>query len=164
MNYLQIIADKILDKQQLVEKKGLFESRKTVFTNGCFDILHQGHVDYLAQAATLGDILIIGLNSDRSVKKLKGEGRPINSEMARAKLLAALFFVDYIIIFEEDTPYNLIQEIKPNVLVKASDYSVNTIVGADLVRAMGGEVAIIPFTPDFSSTSILGKIKKNATE
>ena len=132
---------------------------KVVFTNGVFDVLHIGHVTYLAKAAELGDKLIIGLNSDASVKRIKGESRPINNEANRAALLAALFFVDAIVIFGEDTPLNLISTLLPDILVKGADYTVENIVGAKEVLANGGEVKTIDFVDGHSSTSIIEKLK-----
>lgn len=141
---------------------------KVVFTNGCFDILHQGHVTYLAQAAGLGNRLIIGLNTDTSVKRQgKGEERPVNPEHARAMVLAALGFVDLVVLFDGDTPLDLISTLKPDVLVKGADYDPEQkdasardyIVGSDIVRAYGGQVAAIPLVEGFSTTSILGKLK-----
>lgn len=131
---------------------------KIVFTNGCFDILHAGHVDYLFNAAQLGDILVVGLNTDNSVKRLKGENRPINKEYDRATLLASLYFVDYVVMFDEDTPLELIKKIKPQVLVKGGDYKVEDVVGADFVKKSGGEVIILPFKDGYSSSSIISKI------
>lgn len=144
-------------------------SKKVVFTNGCFDILHKGHVTYLAQAAEHGNRLILGLNTDASVKRQgKSDDRPINDENARATVLAALSFVDLIVLFDEDTPIDLIREFKPNVLAKGADYdptetdssSTKYIVGSDLVRENGGEVVAIPLVDGFSTTSILEKLKK----
>lgn len=132
---------------------------KVVFTNGVFDLLHIGHITYLAKAAELGDKLVIGLNSDISVKRIKGESRPINSENNRAALLAALFFVDAVVLFEEDTPLNLITALMPDVLVKGADYTIENVVGAKEVMANGGEVKTISFVEGHSSTSIIQKIK-----
>jgi D-beta-D-heptose 7-phosphate kinase/D-beta-D-heptose 1-phosphate adenosyltransferase len=132
-----------------------------VFTNGCFDILHAGHVHYLNAAKKLGDILIVGLNSDASVRRLKGPERPVNSESDRAAVLAALRCVDYITIFNEDTPYELISTIMPDILVKGGDYTPENVVGADLVRKNGGIVQILPFVPGKSSTAIINRIKQN---
>ncbi len=134
--------------------------KKIVFTNGCFDILHAGHVEYLRKAKALGDCLVIGVNSDASIKRLKGESRPVNSLSDRIVLLSALEFVDYVIAFEEDTPYELIQAIKPNILVKGGDYQVKDIVGADLVKENGGSVMTIPLVEGRSTTGIIKKIKK----
>jgi rfaE bifunctional protein nucleotidyltransferase chain/domain len=136
-----------------------FLEKKIVFTNGVFDILHTGHVDYLSKARDLGDFLIVGLNSDSSVKRLnKGPERPINNEQARAVVLGALECVDAIVIFDEDTPYNLIKEIQPDVLVKGSDYEIEKIVGYDIVIAKGGEVKTITLSEGFSTTNVINKI------
>ncbi len=132
---------------------------KVVFTNGVFDLLHLGHVTYLAKAADLGDKLIIGLNTDASVKRLKGEGRPINDQNNRAALLASLFFVDTVVLFEDDTPRDLIAQLLPDVLVKGADYSVEQIAGAKEVLANGGEVKTITLVDGYSSTSIINRIK-----
>jgi rfaE bifunctional protein nucleotidyltransferase chain/domain len=135
------------------------EGKKVVFTNGVFDLLHIGHITYLAKAAELGDKLIIGLNADSSVKRIKGEGRPVNDQNSRATLLAALFFVDAIVVFEEDTPRDLITTLLPDILVKGADYTVENIVGAKEVIANGGEVKTITFVEGYSSTSIIQKIR-----
>ncbi len=136
------------------------EGKKVVFTNGVFDLLHIGHVTYLAKAAELGDKLIIGLNADSSVRRIKGESRPVNDQSSRAALLAALFFVDGVVIFEEDTPLELITALMPDVLVKGADYSIENIVGGKEVIANGGEVKTIQFVEGYSSTSIINKIKE----
>ena len=135
------------------KSKGL----KIVFTNGCFDLLHKGHLDLLNESSKYGDILIIGLNSDSSVKKLKGASRPVVDEMKRSQELMALKYVDHVIIFKQLTPRKLISELKPDVLVKGGDYDLNKIVGADEVISNGGIVKIIPLTPGFSTTSIIEK-------
>jgi D-beta-D-heptose 7-phosphate kinase/D-beta-D-heptose 1-phosphate adenosyltransferase len=132
---------------------------KMVFTNGCFDILHKGHILYLSSAAELGDYLVIGLNSDNSVKRLKGKDRPFQDEESRALILASLSFVDHVIIFDEDTPHELIDKVKPDVLVKGGDYKAEEIVGYDLVTARGGEVRIIEFVEGQSSSRIINKLK-----
>jgi rfaE bifunctional protein nucleotidyltransferase chain/domain len=132
---------------------------KIVFTNGVFDLLHIGHITYMAKAADLGNRLIIGLNSDKSVKKLKGENRPVNNQINRAILLASIFFVDAIVLFEEDTPLNLISFLMPNILVKGADYEIEKIVGAKEVIANGGEVKTIDFIEGHSSSAIIEKIK-----
>ncbi len=134
-------------------------SDKVAFTNGCFDILHLGHLDYLGKAADLGDKLIIGLNTDASVQRLKGPSRPINNQEARAQMLAALSFVDAVILFNEDTPYELIKTIQPDVLVKGADYSVKEIVGHDIVLAKGGEVIPIDLLEGYSTTDIIEKLQ-----
>lgn len=133
--------------------------QKIVFTNGCFDVLHFGHVHYLLQAKKLGDILVIGLNSDDSVRRLKGPTRPINGENERALVLAALVCVDYVTLFEEDTPEELIKVVRPDVLVKGGDYTLDNIVGAEFVTQNGGIVTTIPFVEGFSSTRIIEKLK-----
>ena len=133
-------------------------NKKIVFTNGCFDVIHFGHVDYLSKARNLGDFLVIGLNSDASVKRLKGDSRPINEEHARAFVLAAMEFVDAVVVFEEDTPKNIIEDIIPDVLVKGGDYDIKNIVGADLVLANGGSVELMKFVDGFSSSKIIKKL------
>lgn len=137
------------------QKKG----KRIVFTNGCFDILHRGHVTYLNQARDLGDLLIVGINSDESVKRLKGPERPVNMLEDRAYVLSALKSVDYVIPFEEDTPLNLINLIMPDILVKGGDYTIDRIVGAQEVLAHGGRVEIIPFVPGKSTSAIIDTIK-----
>ncbi len=132
---------------------------EVVFTNGCFDILHLGHVDYLEKARALGTKLIVGLNSDPSVTKLKGPSRPVNPEYARARLLAALSFVDAVVVFGEETPLELITFLLPSVLVKGSDYSVENIVGAEVVRQHGGTVKTIDLVEGYSTTKIIEKVK-----
>ena len=141
-------------------KKIKAERRKIVFTNGCFDLLHVGHIRYLSQAKKLGDFLIIGLNSDRSVKKLKGKDRPINSFEDRATLLSAINSVDLVIKFEEQTPENLIKDIAPDVLVKGGDYNIEDIVGYQIVIQNGGQVKTLSFYDSYSSTNYINKINK----
>ena len=141
-------------------KKIKAERKKIVFTNGCFDLLHVGHIRYLFQAKKLGDFLIIGLNSDRSVKKLKGKDRPINSFEDRATLLSALNSVDLVIKFEEQTPENLIKDIVPDVLVKGGDYNIEDIVGYQTVMQNGGQVKTLSFYDGYSSTNYIDKINK----
>ena len=163
MDYLKFIESKVLDSDSL--KKTLahwrFEQSKVVFTNGCFDLLHSGHLQYLAQAKNLGDKLIIGLNSDASTKRLKGAHRPINDEKSRSLMLAALAFVDAVITFEEDTPLQLIKIVQPDILVKGGDYVIENIVGYDIVQQNGGLVTILPFLEGYSTTNIEEKIKRN---
>lgn len=132
--------------------------QKIVFTNGCFDIIHYGHVQYLQKAKAKGNILIVGLNSDESVKRLKGKKRPINCQNDRAGILAEFKSVDYIVIFNEDTPLNLIKNIHPDILVKGADWSNKTIIGADIVKNCGGKVLTIPYLKNRSTSSILKKI------
>jgi D-glycero-beta-D-manno-heptose 1-phosphate adenylyltransferase len=150
----KILAGDSLDRWLAVAR---FKRRSIVFTNGCFDILHRGHVLYLAQAAGLGDLLIIGLNTDASVKKLKGPSRPYQDEESRALILASLGFVSAVVLFDEETPANLIKRIQPHYLVKGGDYKVEEIVGNDIVRAYGGHVITLPLVEGFSSTSIIEK-------
>jgi D-glycero-beta-D-manno-heptose 1-phosphate adenylyltransferase len=137
-----------------------FHGKKIVFTNGCFDILHLGHIDYLSKAADYGDILIIGLNTDHSVRGLKGAGRPLNNEQARAQILASLFFVSAVIFFDEPTPYELIKKVQPDILVKGSDYRAEDIVGYDIVKAKGGEVVTIDFLEGYSTTGIIKRLNE----
>ena len=134
--------------------------KKVVFTNGCFDILHSGHIRYLDQAKKLGDILVIGINSDKSVKKLKGPSRPVNNQDDRAKVVSALRSVDFVTIFTEDTPEKLIKKLKPDVLVKGGDWKVKDIVGGDFVMSLGGKVKSLPFVKGRSTSSVLQKIAK----
>lgn len=132
--------------------------KRVVFTNGCFDILHLGHVTYLEKARKLGDALVVGLNSDASVRAIKGRGRPINKEADRAAVLAALYFVDYVSIFKEPTPEKLIRALRPDIIVKGSDWKTADIVGADFVRAYGGRVARIPLVKGRSTTAMIEKM------
>lgn len=139
-----------------------FKDNKIVFTNGCFDILHKGHVTYLAQAADLGDILIVGLNSDASVKKLKkGDNRPIQDQDSRALILASLHYISAVVLFDEDTPAELIKQVKPDVLVKGGDWKPEQIAGYDTVKANGGEVVVIDYLPGYSTTAIEQKIRNS---
>ena len=132
-----------------------------VFTNGCFDLLHRGHTDYLAQSAGLGTRLVVGLNTDASVGRLKGTDRPLVDEQSRALVLASLLVVDAVVLFDEDTPYELIGKIKPQVLVKGNDYQIEEIAGFDLVLAAGGRVETIPLTEGFSSSALMEKIRNS---
>lgn len=145
------LASDLADKRQ---------GRKVVFTNGCFDILHVGHVRYLQEARAQGDLLVVGLNTDESVKRLKGPDRPLNNEEARAEVLAALGCVDYVTLFNEETPAELIHVVKPEVLVKGGDYTIDKIVGAAFVMSYGGEVKALQFVDGFSTTSIIKKMQK----
>lgn len=166
MKPFEIIHSKILSTDNLQRMLAYwhFKEMKIVFTNGCFDILHAGHIEYLAKAASEGDIMIIGLNSDISVRKLKGNHRPINDENARALIMASLNFVSAVVIFNEDTPYNLIQLIQPDILIKGSDYKPEDIVGYNILKAKGGEVKTIDLVPGYSTTSIEQKIFKSLSE
>mgnify|MGYP001209606335 CR=1 FL=1 len=155
------ISSKLINSEEAKKKIAHWRLKKDhiVFTNGCFDILHRGHLEYLANSADLGNKLIIGLNSDDSVKKIKGDSRPINDQISRSFALAALGFIDAIVIFDEETPEELIKALQPDVLVKGSDYSENEIVGSAFVKKNGGEVKTIPLTEGFSTTNIIEKIK-----
>jgi D-beta-D-heptose 7-phosphate kinase/D-beta-D-heptose 1-phosphate adenosyltransferase len=133
------------------------KAHKLVFTNGCFDVLHRGHIYYLSRARELGDLLVLGLNSDESVSRLKGPGRPVNQQQARAEVLGGLAFVDHIVIFPEDTPLNLINAVRPHVLIKGGDYKAEEIVGYEQVRSWGGKVKTIPLLEGYSSTSIIDR-------
>lgn len=155
-------ASKIHTKRSLSELLKLWRKsgKKIVFTNGCFDIVHRGHVHYLSESASLGDILVVGLNSDSSVRRLgKGPERPIQDEETRATILAGFGFVDAVIIFDEDTPFNLIKHIKPNILVKGSDWKNKGVVGQDIVEAEGGKVILIDVVEGFSTTNVVKKIR-----
>lgn len=161
MSSFHILKNKINSLESIVEqvKQKKLQGERIVFTNGCFDIIHRGHLDYLSKARDLGDFLIIGLNSDSSIKKLKGSDRPVIDEESRAFQLAACFFVDAIVIFNEETPINLIKNISPDILVKGGDYGIDNIVGADFVKTNGGSVQVIPFIEGYSTTNIINKIK-----
>lgn len=162
----RLAEEKVLQGKTIAEKINAWRLRgeKIVFTNGCFDLLHTGHLSYLLKAASFGERLIIGLNNDLSVKRLKGPSRPINTENNRAIMLSALFFVDAVILFEEDTPLNLIMEVMPDVLVKGGDYQIENIVGAKEVQENGGEVRIVDFLNGYSSTSLINKISGKQTD
>lgn len=154
-------ANKILSITEAVAKVAEWRANgdKTVFSNGCFDIIHAGHVDYLEKAKQKGDHLIIGLNTDHSVSRIKGEGRPIVDEVSRSRVLAALEFVDAVVLFDEDTPYDLIVALKPDIMVKGKDYEISNIVGADFVLKNGGKVETIELTEGLSTTIVVNKIK-----
>ena len=162
MKKLEFISSKILDREQLRRACAVwkFKDMKVVFTNGCFDILHLGHIEYLAKAANLGDVLVIGLNTDLSVHRIKGESRPINDENSRSMVLASLNFVTAVVLFDEETPYELIKTIQPDILVKGRDYKIKEIVGHDIVLARGGKVKTIELTPGYSTSGIEQKILK----
>ena len=161
MRSVNSIPDKIYTAEALQQqlKRWRLQNKKIVFTNGVFDILHEGHITSLCEAAVEGNILIVGVNADASVKRLKGESRPVNNENSRALLLAALLMTDAIIIFEEDTPLNLINTVLPDVLVKGGDYTLEQIVGAKEVIASGGRVKIVPVLEGFSTTGLIEKMK-----
>ena len=162
MEKLERIKTKIFSREQITNLCNIwrFEDKKIVFTNGCFDLLHLGHIDYLTRAADLGSVLLIGLNSDSSVQAIKGPDRPINNEEARATIMASLSFVTGVIIFDEDTPYELIKLVQPDILVKGADYEVEEIAGFDIVQACGGEVVTIPLTEGYSTSDLIDKIKR----
>lgn len=157
----QWIQQKIYSREELVRKANgwRMSGRKIVFTNGCFDILHHGHLDYLAKAADQGNILIIGVNTDASVRALKGAERPLTNEGDRLFQLASLMVVDAVCLFDEETPQSLIEAVQPDVLVKGGDYTIDRIVGADFVQQHGGRVEIIPFVAGYSTTGIIEKIR-----
>ena len=134
------------------------EQHKVVFTNGCFDIIHLGHIDYLSKASSLGDKLIVAVNSDESVRLLKGDNRPIQDEICRLIIMASFYFVDAVVLFSEETPFNIINLLKPDILVKGGDYKADSIVGADIVKGYGGKVEIIPFLEGYSTSAIENKI------
>lgn len=161
MKKAQIIKKKILSIEQAVEKvkKWKEEGKSIVFTNGCFDIIHPGHIDYLLEASDLGDKLVLGLNTDASVRRIKGNSRPIIGENDRARLLASFDFIDIIVLFDEDTPAELINALVPDVLVKGKDYEIKDIIGADTVLKNGGRVETIELTEGFSTSELIRKIK-----
>ena len=150
------------ERDQLLRQCNIWRSfgKKIVFTNGCFDILHYGHLHLVAAAANLGNVLVVGINSDASVKRLKGEDRPINHEQERMFQVASLLCTDAVCLFEEDTPEELIKTIRPDVLVKGGDYTIENIVGADFVQSYGGTVSIIPFVEGYSTSATIASIKK----
>jgi len=150
------LTEKIIRAENFVTR--ITHGVRVVFTNGCFDLLHPGHVDYLERARELGDHLVVGVNSDASVRRLKGARRPVNDEQARTAVLAGLGCVDSVIIFEEDTPLELIRKIRPHVLVKGGDWPIDQIVGRDIVEADGGRVLSIPLLPGYSSTAIIERV------
>ena len=159
---MEFLKHKILEGTALQEKIQSWKAggKRIVFTNGCFDLLHAGHLAYLSEAADLGDVLIVGLNSDNSVQCLKGPSRPVNDERTRALLLASMFFIDAVVSFSEETPLALIKSIMPDVLVKGGDYEISQIAGSKEVLENGGQVKILSFLPGYSSSSIIEKIKK----
>ena len=164
MNNLERIHTKIYDRKNLETQLAIwrFQSKKIVFTNGCFDLLHQGHIDYLSKAKDLGDILIIGVNTDDSVKRLKGAARPITDENSRSLIIASLQFVNAVVLFDEDTPYKLIKLVQPDVLVKGSDYKPEDIVGYDIVKTKRGEIVTIDYLDGYSTSELEKKIKNNS--
>jgi len=162
MNKKEFVNSKILNAGKLKQQLTLwrFMDKKIVFTNGVFDLLHLGHIDYLSKAKDLGSVLIIGVNTDESAKRLgKGNNRPITDEVSRSTIIAALGFVDAVVLFSEDTPHELIKTIQPDILVKGADYKPEEIVGYDVVTAKGGKIETIEFLPGYSTTNIEKKIK-----
>jgi rfaE bifunctional protein nucleotidyltransferase chain/domain len=163
MDFIDDIKQKIIPIGKELPSLSLWKEQREqiVFTNGCFDIIHRGHVDYLARAASLGSKMIIGLNTDNSIRRIKGNSRPVTDEYSRAFILGAFTFIDSVILFDEDTPYNLIQYIQPDILVKGSDYKEEDIVGADIVKTKGGKIVTMDFVPGFSSSTIIDKIRNS---
>jgi rfaE bifunctional protein nucleotidyltransferase chain/domain len=162
MERLKFLKSKIYTWDHLQRQLAIwrFKDNKIVFSNGCFDVLHLGHVEYLAKARDLGGILIVGLNSDDSVRRIKGAHRPVNNEEARANILAALSFVDGVILFGEDTPLELIKLVQPDILVKGKDYEGREIVGSEIVKARGGQVVTIELTKGYSTTHTIEQAQK----
>lgn len=150
---------KQLEELKCIAQEAKSRGKKVVFTNGCFDLLHRGHLHLLREAKNAGDVLIVALNSDSSVRKIKGPGRPVVAELDRAELLAALEMVDYVTLFDEPDPYRLISELRPNVVVKGGDWSKEKIVGAEIVEAYGGEIAVVPYLSGFSTTQIIERMR-----
>ncbi|MCY7420786.1 MAG: D-glycero-beta-D-manno-heptose 1-phosphate adenylyltransferase [Chitinophagaceae bacterium] len=162
MRQTSIIPNKIYQLADLITEviRWKFLGKTIAFTNGCFDILHEGHIASLSQAAAEADMLVVGINSDASTKRLKGDTRPVNNERSRSLLLASLLMVDAVVVFEEDTPLNIINALQPDVLVKGGDYTVDQIVGAKEVQALGGRVVINPIVEGFSTTGLIDKINR----
>lgn len=162
MDKFKLLQDKIKWQNAVELERKLayyrYKNCKIVFTNGCFDIIHLGHIDYLSKAAGLGDVLILGLNSDASVKRIKPDGRPIQDEISRAHVLAAFNFINEVVLFDDETPYELIKMVQPDVLVKGGDYKPEQIAGFDIVKQKGGEVVILDFIDGYSTTLIEKKI------
>ncbi|WP_205504249.1 D-glycero-beta-D-manno-heptose 1-phosphate adenylyltransferase [Rufibacter psychrotolerans] len=154
--------EKIVTLPQLLAKVAEWraQGQKVVFTNGCFDIVHVGHVDYLERARLLGDRLVVGLNTDQSVSRLKGPSRPLQDEMSRTRVMASFWFTDAVVLFDQETPYELIKAVAPDVLVKGDDYSIETIVGHDIVLAKGGAVKTIPLVKGYSTSQVVAKVLK----
>lgn len=164
MNFHQTIASKIVSLNHLTEEINRLRHTDrppvVVFTNGCFDLVHQGHVDYLSRARDLGDLLVVGLNTDASVSRLKGPSRPISSQQSRAWVLAAFSFVDYVVLFDDPTPLRLIETLVPDILVKGADYDRSQVVGADFVETHGGHVALLPLVEGQSTTNLVNRMKQ----
>ena len=163
MDHLEYIKAKIFQMDEAFDRQlavWRFHEHKIVFTNGCFDLLHLGHIEYLAKAAAEGSLLIIGLNTDASVRRIKGNARPIKDGQSRAWSLAAMSFVDAVVFFDEDTPQKLIEKVQPDILVKGADYEEKDIVGADVVTAKGGKVVTMEFLEGYSTSALIEQIKK----
>ena len=160
MKQLELLQSKILSFSGIEKQATLWRGaqKKIVFTNGCFDLLHLGHVDYLAKARDLGDVLIVGLNTDRSIQEIKGPSRPVKDELSRAHILAGMSFVDAVVLFDEETPINLISSLNPDVLVKGGDYAIKDIVGHEIVQKNGGKVCTLDFVEGYSSSKLIRKI------
>jgi rfaE bifunctional protein nucleotidyltransferase chain/domain len=159
-------VDKIYTRDSLVQQVAAWKEagQRIVFTNGCFDILHLGHIDYLEKASLLGDKLIVGVNTDASVSRLKGPNRPLQDEMSRARIMASLLFINAVVLFGEETPYELIKALQPDVLVKGDDYQLQNIVGHDIVIKNGGEVKTIALVKGYSTTNVVEKIKQQLND
>jgi len=159
-------TDKIFSLPQLLEQLKIWRSQnqRIVFTNGCFDLLHLGHVDYLEKARQLGDKLVLGLNTDDSISRIKGPSRPLQDEMSRARIMASLLFIDAVVLFDENTPLELIEAVQPDILVKGDDYTVAQIVGHEVVLSRGGEVKTVPLVKGYSTTNIVKKIEKQLNQ
>lgn len=159
-------TDKIFTLPQLQEQVNAWRDlgQKIVFTNGCFDLLHLGHVDYLEKARQLGDKLVLGLNTDASISRIKGPARPLQDEMSRARIMASLLFIDAVVLFDENTPLKLIEAVEPDILVKGDDYTVEGIVGHEVVLARGGDVKTVPLVKGYSTTNIVKKIEKQLNQ
>ena len=162
MSILSVIHDKMVDMDTLLMRLAHWrlKNQKIVFTNGCFDLIHRGHIEYLALTANKGDRLVIGLNTDNSVKLNKGPNRPLNDENSRALALSALSFVDAVLLFDDKTPETIIEKIKPDVLAKGADYDKKSVVGANFVESYGGKVELIPMTEGYSTTALINKINE----
>lgn len=162
MNKVSLIQEKIVDREQLREKAAQWkkEGKRLVFTNGCFDILHKGHLEVLTTSAGFGDVLVVGLNTDASVRRLKGPERPVNHESFRTWMMASLQIVDAVTLFDEPTPWELLEVLQPDVIVKGGDYTVDQVVGAKEVLARGGEVRIVPIVQGYSTTALIETIRR----
>jgi D-beta-D-heptose 7-phosphate kinase/D-beta-D-heptose 1-phosphate adenosyltransferase len=161
MLLIAAVRDKLKTLDELVPllRQARAEGQKVVFTNGCFDLLHRGHLHLLREAKALGNLLVVALNSDRSVKQLKGPSRPVMGEADRAELIASLAMVDYVLLFDDVDPCRLLRRLEPDILVKGGDYQIDTVVGAEIVERSGGTVAVIPFLQGFSTTEIIERMK-----